>query len=379
MRLARNLTKAAPTERDERLVTLFALATVLVVVGAYLVFTLSNASYTLGCDYLTYDAAARRWLAGQPTYDLAVTATGTCGIYQYPPSFLVLVLPFTLLTPAAATWAWIAVSLACVGAAVALMPVPTPVKLLTLALAGTSWPLLFAVKVGAAGPLLLLVFAASWRWLDRPARLAGAVAVGALAKLQPGLLVPWMALTGRWRAAILAGSIGLGALAIGFALDARSWLDFFTTVRTLSTSALEVRANFAPASVAWHLFELPETAARSIGIGHTVLVLALVVVSARRSTADASILVAAVASQVLAPVMWDHYALVLFLPMAWLAARGHAWAFGIGLVLNAMFVLWVPPIAYIALLDGTMIAVATVGWRRAAEVNMAVAPASAAT
>ena len=106
--------------------------------------------------------------------------------------FLLVIVPFTVLSPESATWAWIAVSVLCLVVAVAVMPVPFDARLITLALAGTSWPMLFAIKVGAVGPLLLLVFAAAWRWMDRPVRLALAVAVGALVKLQPALLVLWM-------------------------------------------------------------------------------------------------------------------------------------------------------------------------------------------
>ena len=132
-----------------------------------------------------------------------ITRTGSCGTYQYPPMFLLVIVPFTVLSPESATWAWIAVSVLCLVVAVAVMPVPFEARLITLALAGTSWPMLFAIKVGAVGPLLLLVFAAAWRWMDRPVRLALAVAVGALVKLQPALLVLWMVLTRRWRAATL--------------------------------------------------------------------------------------------------------------------------------------------------------------------------------
>ena len=39
--------------------------------------------------------------------------------------------------------------------------------------------------------------------------------------------------------------------------------------------------------------------------------------------------------------MWDHYALVLFLPIAWLLARRQWWALVIAMGLNATFVLLV--------------------------------------
>ena len=72
------------------------------IVGAYLFYSISNSSYTFGCDYLTYDAAARRWLAGSSPYDLTGVVTGDCGTYQYPPTVLLLAAPVTLLATGAA-------------------------------------------------------------------------------------------------------------------------------------------------------------------------------------------------------------------------------------------------------------------------------------
>jgi hypothetical protein len=285
-----------------------------------------------------------------------------------------LVLPFVGFAPEVATWAWIGASVCMVGVAVALMPVPGVIRLVTLAIAGTSWPLLFAIKVGAAGPLLMLVFAAAWRWVDRPAASGPVVAVGALAKLQPALLLPWMVLSGRWRAYIVSAAIGGAVVLLGFLLDARSWLDFFTTVRTLSGTALEVPANVAPASLALRLLDLPPATAQLVGVIHTVAVLGLVAISARRSAGDASLLVAAVASQLVAPVVWDHYALIVFLPMAWLLHRQHYWAALLGIALNAMLILWIPSIAFVAVMDVLMVAVAVVGLRRGVITTREVSP-----
>lgn len=346
------------------------MATVLVlgVVGAYLFYTLSNASYTLGCDYLTYDDAVRAWLAGTSPYDLSITTTGECGTFQYPPAFMLLVAPFALLPPDGALWAWIALSVACLVGAMALMPVSPEVRLVTLVLAGTSWPVLFAIKVGAMAPFLLLVFAAAWRWRDRPGPLGVIAAAGTLAKLQPALLFVWMLLTGR-RRALVAGLAVLGLVVGGMVLlDAQAWIDFATVVRMLSGSAIEVPANMAPASVAFHL-GVPEGSARVLGAVHTVLVLGLVVLAAWRIPSDGSLLVAAVASQVVAPVLWDHYAAVVFLPVAWLLVQRQWWALVVAVAFNAMFVLVVPPELTVVLLDATMVGVVLVGWRAGAGIR----------
>ena len=37
-------------------------------------------------------------------------------------------------------------------------------------------------------------------------------------------------------------------------------------------------------------------------------------------------MVTIVASQLLTPLLWDHYAVILLLPVAWLLERGRSWA-----------------------------------------------------
>src|SRR4051812_36277480 len=71
----------------------------IVAIAVFVSFTgavLAAAGSTLGYDYLAYDAAARRVLAGQAVYDLAFQRAGGFGLFLYPPTFLPLVLPFAL-------------------------------------------------------------------------------------------------------------------------------------------------------------------------------------------------------------------------------------------------------------------------------------------
>lgn len=355
---------------------LLASAGVLVVCLVYLQLTLSTASYTLGCDYLAYDGAARAWLAGRTPYDVTVASAGSCGTYQYPPPFLLLIAPLTLLQPAAATWVFILGMALCIPLAVLAMPVPAPARLVTLALAGTSWPVLFAIKVGAIGPLLLLLFALAWRWLDRPVRLAATTAIGAFAKVLPALLGVWMLLTGRYRAAAisvaLAAAVGLPWLL----LQPSIWQDYLTVERTITATAISVGANFAPASLLYFR-GVPEGWAQLGGVVHSVLVLALVVLAARRGSADASLIVAAVASQVVAPVLWDHYAVVLFLPVAWLVARRQWWILIPAVVMNATLIGLFPALLWVGSLDVAMLGVTVVDLRARRAAATRLSPATA--
>ena len=64
------------------------------------------------------------------------------------------------------------------------------------------------------------------------------------------------------------------------------------------------------------------------------------------ATVEASYLVAVIASQLLSPVLWDHYAMLLLLPVAYLCAAGRWWALLIPLVTATPLVGITPPIAY---------------------------------
>src|SRR5438093_12860202 len=105
------------------------------ITAAYVALVVARASYTFAFDYLAYDAAARRLLAGAPLYDIPFTATGQFGLFYYPPTFILGVLPFALtLDPTSASWAWIAGTLLATAAAIALLPVRPQVRWLVLLL-----------------------------------------------------------------------------------------------------------------------------------------------------------------------------------------------------------------------------------------------------
>jgi hypothetical protein len=100
----------------------------------------------------------------------------------------------------------------------------------------------------------------------------------------------------------------------------------------------------------------------------------LVVIAATRwSTAQASFLVAVVASQMLSPLLWDHYAIVLLLPTAYLLEREHWWAIAIPLATALPFVGITPPAAYPLAFAVCLVAPAVVGFTRAGTTGRATA------
>ena len=328
------------------------------VVGA----TVGVAGDTLGFDFLAYHQAATRLLAGGPVYDLSFESSGGFGLFYYPPTFVPLVLPFGLLSATTAVWAWTALLVGAFLIGVAVMPVSATVRWWIVLLAGLSWPFAYAVKLGQVGPLLFLCFAIGWRWLDDPLRLGLSSALGAAIKLQPGLVFVWALLTARYRA-VAVGAVALVVLAAAATLLAgvASWADFITLVRRVS-DPITTAHNFTPGAIAYQL-GLGADVATLIQWASTILALVAVVVAARRAASEASYLVTLIASQLLSPILWDHYAMLLLLPVAYLLAAGRWWALVIPLATAVPLVAVTPAVVYPLAFWVALLAVLGVGVR----------------
>jgi hypothetical protein len=335
----------------DALLPILAVAILVLTVGA----TLAVAGDTLGYDFLAYHAAATRVLDGLPAYDTSFEAAGGFGLFYYPPTFIPLVLVFGLLPASAATWAWIGLLLVAFGLGTALLPVSRRTRWLVVLLAAQSWPFVYAIKLGQVGPLLFLLFAMGWRWLDRPPVLGAAGALGAAIKLQPGLVLAWALLTRRW-AAVAVGAAVLAILALAATLLAgtQAWADFALLVGRVS-DPITTPHNVTPGAIAYQL-GMSRDAASLVQWGTMALVAGAVVLAALRLSAAPSYLVAVVASQLLSPILWDHYAMLLLLPVAWLVQRGHWWAIAIpvttSLVLVGTTPAWTYPLVFAVTLVG---------------------------
>jgi len=360
------MTSSEPRSLLAALLPIVAILSVAVFVGA----TLAVAGDTLGFDYLAYDVAAKRVLAGQPLYDMGFEAIKGWGLFYYPPLFLPFILPLGLLDPTVATWLWTAIILVAFFVGVAILPVSRPIQWVIVLLAGLSWPFVYAIKLGQVGPLLFLTFALGWRWMDNPARLGLSAAIGTAIKIQPALILLWAVLTRRWRAAAI-GFIALLILAAIATLIAglASWGDFLTLMRKV-VDPIRTERNMTPGAVLFRLGLDPDGAGL-VQIVSTIVVLAVVVVAALRATHEASYLVTVTASQLLSPVLWDHYAMLLLLPVAYLLAAGQRWAVLIPLATSTLLINVTPPIVYPICFFVTLFATLVVGWRPAPSIRAA--------
>lgn len=348
-------------------------------------------------DFLAYDGAARNLLAGRPLYDLTATSTGGLGLFLYPPSFALLMLPVVVVPSTVAAPIWM-VLLVVVGlVAVWRMPVSRPVRWAMTLMLGLSWPFIDALAQGQVGPVLLLLFVAGWRAIDRPKPgaesrrdprerpylLALAIGLGTTIKIQPAVVIAWAALTRRYRAAAVAiGVVVVLGLIATIAVGPRAWSDLVSVLAATNRPEFTLNSVGLP-RLAYEAGASAQLASQVYAASLLAAALA-VVASIRWCTPVASYLVAAVASQLFSPVIWPHYAVVLFLPVAWLVARGRWWAILLLVPISIPIADSAPPIVYpicfwLAILAVAWEGRAIAGWRAAVPGAPAAAPGAPAT
>jgi alpha-1,2-mannosyltransferase len=324
--------------------------------------TLAVAGDTLGYDFRAYYAAASRVLEGQNAYDPGFEVAGPFGLFFYPPTFIPLILPFALLPEPIAVNVWIALMIGASLLAGLAMPVSWRTRWWLLLLAGLSWPFVYNIKLGQVGPLLLLTFALAWRWLDRPWLFGVVAALGGGIKVQPGLLLVWALLTRRWTAVVAGGLtlLLLAAVALPFT-GLAAWPDFLAIISRVSDPIASPQ-NMTPGAVAWQLGAARDVAS-ALQLVTVIAVLSAFVAAAFVLPAEGSFMVAVIATQLLSPILWDHYAVVLLLPTAWLLERRHRWAMLIPLATPVLLVGLLPTVVYPLVFGCALVAVFVIAWR----------------
>jgi alpha-1,2-mannosyltransferase len=192
----------------------------------------------------------------------------------------------------------------------------------------------------------------------------GSAALGAIVKIQPGIVLAWALLTRRWAAVVVGVAVLIVAALVATVVTGGLgvWADYLALLRNVS-DPITTPHNFTPGAVLYQSLPVPTGVAAAFQLASSVAAVGLVVFAALRATAAASYLAAVVASQLLSPVLWDHYAMLLLLPTAWLLAKGHAWAVAIPLATSVLVLFVVPPAAYPASFWVALVAVVAVGIR----------------
>ena len=226
-----------------------------------------------------------------------------------PPPLAVLAVPFSLLPFAWAIGLWNVGCAICVIVGLRLLHV-RDWRIHAVVLA--SFPFISSLILGQPDALFFLLAAAGWRWRDSS---LGAVSVGALIalKLLAWPLAVWLIVTRRFRGCAIAITTAVGLLVATWALIDFRGLLAYPRLLAADAQAFEARCH----SIATAVLRLgaPGSAAAAITVG-VALGAALAVVRAGRGSELAWFAGAVLFGLLASPLVWAHYLLLLFVPLA---------------------------------------------------------------
>lgn len=179
------------------------------------------------------------------------------------------------------------------------------------ALSLCCFPFVSSLVLGQPDPLLALLAAIAWRYRDS---WPGALAVGALiaSKFLPWPLVVWLLVTRRFRQAAIAIASVPVLLIAGWAGIRFNGLTGYARLVAADARAFETRSHSLLAAFAHTGLSLPF--ATLLGTATAVAIAAAVVVVSRRS--DLGWFTAALALSLLSgPILWQHYLVLLLVPL----------------------------------------------------------------
>jgi hypothetical protein len=262
-----------------------------------------------------------------PAAKLVAAGASPYPAYGYPPLVAFALAPLAVLP--SPTVLFTLLLLACVPASLWLLGV-RDLRCYGIAL---LWaPVFSAVQTGNVTLLLLLAASACWYWRDRARRAAVAGGLAVAAKILCWPLLPWLAATGRLRAAVGAAAVAGG---VTFGLWALLGFDGLSTYPD-SLRGLGDRVAQGSYTVKALLIDLG-AGERSAGLAGTLVAVAAVVGVVwlgRRGDDRRSYSLAVVAMIVASPIVWLHSFALLLAPVALARPRLHwVWLAPLPLVL----------------------------------------------
>jgi alpha-1,2-mannosyltransferase len=304
---------------------------VLLAAACLLVVTLfaATGSERLAWDFRTaYLPAAEAVLDGESPYEDPSSSAVTEGrAYVYPPQLAFALAPFTVVSPnVAAVLGSLGAILALVGA-LAVVGVRDPLCYLALIVWAPTWNTLEMANVSA---LLALGLAFAWRYRARGLPLSLALGLVVSTKLFLWPLLLWTIVTRRVRAAALAIAVGLGVTCASWATLGFAGLTSYPDL----VSRLAADDSYSIVGVASQL-GLGEPVSRVLMVVAGLFLL-LACASSGRHDDYRAFTYSIAASLALTPVVWQHYLVLLAVPLAIARPRFSAiWLLPI--------ILWVSP------------------------------------
>jgi hypothetical protein len=262
-------------------------------------------------DFGIFRTAASAVIHGSSPYVAHPTAAAVAHFdkFVYPPVAGLVFAPFAALPSGPARVLMFTAGLAALLGALRLLGVE---DWRCYGVAVLSAPTINTLALGAITSFLLLGAALAWRYRDRPGVTAVATAFTAVLKLFLWPLGVWLLVTRRWRAAAICAGTGLILLFGGWAV-----IDF-AGLRSYPELVHLLQQVEAP--VSYSLVALLGLSGRTATVLTVLLSLAAVAavwVAARGSGGDRrSFAVAIVVSLVASPLVWLHYLLLLYVPIA---------------------------------------------------------------
>ncbi|MDX6480032.1 MAG: alpha,2-mannosyltransferase [Gaiellaceae bacterium] len=283
-------------------------------------------------DFGIFRAAALDLVRGQSPYVAATPeALAHFDKFVYPPVSALLFTPFAAFPPEVGRALVFGGGLVAIVAALRLLHVE---DWRCYGVALMSTPAINSLALGALTSFLLLGAAAGWRYRNRAGVVAVVVALTSVLKLFLWPLVIWLLATRRWRSAA-------GSVAAGVVLLLGSWAVIgFAGMGSYPTLLQVLERIEAPASYSVVALVGAHGSATALSAVLAVALAVAVVLAARTSDGDrrafaAAVLVALIAS----PLLWLHYLLLLYVPIALYRPR-------LSLLWFLPLLLWVTPEAH---------------------------------
>jgi hypothetical protein len=229
--------------------------------------------------------------------------------FVYPPIAALLFAPFAALPQELARALMFAAGLAAIIGALHVLRVE---DWRCYGIAVVSAPAINTLALGALTSLLLLGAALAWRYRDHAIVAAVATALTAVLKLFLWPLGVWLLVTRRWRASLICAGTVLVLLLGGWAvIDFAGLRSYPTTLHLLE----QVESSASYSVVA--LLGVSGSAQTATTVALSLLAIVAVAFAARGADGDRrAVAVAVVTSLVTTPLVWLHYLLLLFLPIA---------------------------------------------------------------
>jgi alpha-1,2-mannosyltransferase len=310
-------------------------------------------------DYGIFRGAASAVLHGRSPF-VAPTAHALAGFdkFVYPPATALFFSPLTVLPLEVARMLMLVACVACVLGGLRLLDVS---DWRCYGVAVMSAPVVNSLALGALTSFLFVGAAAAWRYRDRPAAVGWAAGLTAALKIFLWPLGIWLLVTRRVRSTVVFAVAVTVVLLAGWAVIGFAGLRSYPRLLHVLTT-LEAHTSYSPVA----LLQLSGAAATALSVALVATVVVAVALASRGANGDRrAFAVAVLGALVATPVLWMHYFVLLYVPMALYRPRLSA-------VWFVPLVLWLTPTTHshgttwriaLALAAMTAVAIGTVGER----------------